>query len=366
MFSFQIFKKNYCPIMNNTRRNSPQWRRDQQDKIAWANFDAGFLDYCCTQGAANSLDGFGISYAYLTPEQFLARFGVAPNPRIDPGPAAGNAIQLTQWKTDTDGFKKQQELIDEARTIYVSPDGVPQHLLEPLKVNRSLQGLTLAAMRTALVANLGVLNAHDLTILHASLEVPYSHPGQIAVFVAEKLQIHADLAAANQPLPAMQKNKFLTDNFESIPGMEQCFTDFRRVHNTVALQTTPALAAAIIAYVDNVLPSMSTKRSLGLSTIEAPTSGIQPYVPQAQTITIADIERIVAQAMSVQIQERPNAQPKNIPFCWTHGDGSTCKVGAHWGRNCQAKAPGHKNDATWTNLMGSKHWKTKHQKQYSC
>jgi hypothetical protein len=348
-------------MMSNLRRNSPQWRRDQQEKIAWANFDAAFIDYCCTQGAANSLDGLGVAYSYLTPVQFLARFGAAPNPRVDPGPAAGNAIQLTQWKVDFDGFRKQQELLDETRTCFVGPEGVPQHLLEPLKVNRSLHGLTLSAMRTALVANLGVLNAHDLTVLHASLEVPYVHPGQVAVFIAEKLQTHEDLAAANQALPEMQKNRFLFENFESIAGMEQCFTDFRRLNNTVALQTTPALAAAIIAYVENVLPSMATKRSLGLSASTVPPSElIQANIQNSQTVTIADIERIVSQALSAQLKV-PSQVAKNTPFCWTHGDGATCTMGAHWGRKCQAKAPGHKNEATWANLMNSKHWRTKNQ-----
>ena len=207
-------------------------------------------------------------------------------------------------------------------------------------------------MRTALVANLGVLNAHDLTMLHASLEIPYVHPGQVAVFIAEKLQAHDDLATANQALPAMQKNRLLFENFESIAGMEQCFTDFRRINNTVALQTTPALAAAIVAYVENVLPSMATKRSLGLSAITAP--------PSSQTVTIDDIERIVSLALSAQLKE-PNQVARNTPFCWTHGDGATCKMGAHWGRKCQSKAPGHKNEATWANQMSSKHWKTKNQ-----
>lgn len=347
-------------MMSNLRRNSPQWRREQQEKLAWTNFDAAFADYCCTQGAANSLDGLGVAYSYLTPVEFLARFGAAPNPRVDPGPAAGNAIQLTQWKVDFDAFRKQQELIDEARTSFVGPEGVPQHLLEPLKVNRSLHGLTLAAMRTALVANLGVLNAHDLMEIHASLEIPYVHPGQVAVFIADKVQAHADLAAANQALPAMQKNKLLFDNFEGIPGMEQCFMDFRRIHDTVALQTTPALAAAIVAYVENVLPSLATKRALGLS---ATIPGMQATVQNSQAATIADIERIVSLALSAQLKE-PTQIPRNTPFCWTHGDGSTCKMGAHWGRKCQTKAPGHKNEATWTNLMNSKHWKTK--SQYPC
>ena len=87
----------------------PLMRTDISSKNAWAEFSPKFEDSANRRTSTTSLDGFGLAWALHSAERFQEIYGSAPRPRVHPGPAQGNAVQLAQWNVDMKDYTHQQE-----------------------------------------------------------------------------------------------------------------------------------------------------------------------------------------------------------------------------------------------------------------
>ena len=82
----------------------PIWRDDLSDKLAWQIFWALLVDWIIAFSGPGTPDGFGVVWSVYTAPDFLATFGSNPIILVDPGQAAGDAVQLAQWAADKTAY----------------------------------------------------------------------------------------------------------------------------------------------------------------------------------------------------------------------------------------------------------------------
>ena len=151
--------------------------------LAFADIEPKLIDYAIDIGLGSSIDAYGVSFALFTPADFLAFFGVAPQPRPPMGPCGPGRAEIAAWsKLDALTTQQKSKLVllkNSLCTIF------PRELLTPLEDNQgSLRARSSEFLFTSLKAQLGVLTSADLDVLHARLNKAYDRSIPVDTFVA--------------------------------------------------------------------------------------------------------------------------------------------------------------------------------------
>ena len=123
-----------------TEENSAKiWDVTKSHSLAFLSYYPALVDKASLMGVESSLDGNGVAYEVMSAADYLAYFGVAPQPRQPVGPAAGaGAAVLANWNADTVSYKDQIKCKAQIRKFVL--DTVPQELLIPMQDgNRSIR-----------------------------------------------------------------------------------------------------------------------------------------------------------------------------------------------------------------------------------
>jgi len=242
----------------------PVMDKESSETLAWSYVDPQYIDCAILTGKQNSLDGFGILFALISPAEFQAFTGQVAQPRVHPGAYNGNAAAIAQTASDIKAFEIQEAYIDWFKAQLI--DSVFPHLLEPMKVNRSLHTRSLRYMFTDLRARLVTLTKADVDHINTKLRQPYVHPENVQSFLSIKLDYFRDLAGPGvlQPLPNGMKIDMIMACFSD--DLKPCQIQFVRDYPLIANQTVENLCAAIIIYVNTILPLTTTKATLNINT----------------------------------------------------------------------------------------------------
>jgi hypothetical protein len=327
----------------------PIMDKESSETLAWSYMEPEIIDCAILTGKQNSLDGFGILFALLSAADFLAFTGQAAEPRIHPGAFNGTAAAIAQTTLDLNAYKAQEASIDWFKAQFI--DAVFPHLLEPMKVGRSLHARSLQYMFTDLRARLGTLTRADVDSINVKLRLPYAHPENVQSFLSVKLNYFRDLAGlgALQPLSNVNKIDIIMSCFSD--DLRPCQIKFVGDFPQIAHQTVENLCAAIVIYVNTILPLTATRTALNMNKVVNLTSELE-----AVRFELAEARQLISDLVAASATAKaPNRRPvitasegPRVPFCWQHGPCS------HLSKACKGKLAGHKDQATWTNQMSSK------------
>ena len=331
----------------------PVMDKESSETLAWSYIEPELIDCAILTGKQNSLDGFGILFALMSPADFQAFTGQVAQPRVHPGAFNGAVAVIAQTPLDLNAFKAQEASIDCFKAQFI--DSVFPHLLEPMKVGQSLHARSLQYMFTDLRARLGILA--DVDNINLKLRLLYVHPENVQSFILVKLNYFRDLAGpgALQPLSNVTKIDIIMACFSD--KLRPCQIKFVGDYPRIADQTVENLCAAIVIYVNTILPLTATKAALNMNTAVNHMSELEVLrVELAEArMVISDLIAASAAVKAPRGQVFPTRRPvitaadgPHAPFCWTHGP---CN---HLGKGCKGKRPGHKDQATWVNQMLSK------------
>ena len=95
----------------------PVWDVTKSDTLAFLRGAPEFVDYAA--GLEPSNDGNGAAFALFTPADFFAWFGTNPEPFEEIGPAAGNAVDLTNWRSAEADWKEQKKQVIRLRNTLI-------------------------------------------------------------------------------------------------------------------------------------------------------------------------------------------------------------------------------------------------------
>ena len=79
-------------------KDAPIWDITKSGPLAFLRFFPELVDHAVLVEQASSIDGLGVAEQQFTVAAFTAYFGKAPQPRPAMAPAAGNSVQLCNWK----------------------------------------------------------------------------------------------------------------------------------------------------------------------------------------------------------------------------------------------------------------------------
>ena len=333
---------------------------------ALAKFMPKLIDIAIAKGLPYSLDQFGCAYHVVTPADFFFRFGAHPQRRPAMAPAAGNNVDLTNWKFNND--KKEAQLHVEHFLRNLILFNVPEELQRPMQdEDGSMRARSAEYIMTTLMATHGTLTKSDIDLIMTRLKVPYTISSDVASFIADWNVFLRDLRRAGQPLSQHQAIDTLQQCFG--PEFEDCWVKFVQDVPVVADRTVALLGVAIIGFAKDVLPIRSTQRAIGISQVINQTAlfdKMQDQITELQHALAVERARPASgkkrgapPAADISAQPVRTARPRgahnnNVPFkdrlfCYTHGPCNT-----HIGTGCTYPDTDHKETATWTNQMGSK------------
>jgi hypothetical protein len=333
----------------------PVMDKESSDTLAWSYIEPQLIDCAILTGKQNSLDGFGILFALMSPAAFQAFTGQAAQPRVHPDVFNGAAAAIAQTSLDLKAYEVQEAFIDGFKAEFI--DSVFPHLLEHMKVGRSLHTRSLEYMFMDLRARLGILTKADVDHINIRLRMPYVFPENVLSFLSVKLNYFRDLAGpgALQPLPQSMKIDIIMSCFSD--ELMPCRIKFVSDYPVVANQTVENLCTAIVTFVNTVLPLTATRATLNMNAAAIHVSeldAIRLELAEAR-LAISEMRAASAAVKTPGGQAVPQRRPAisasdgpHVPFCWLHGP---CH---HLSKGCKGKQPGHKDHATWTNQLASK------------
>ena len=342
-------------------KDAPIWDVTKSGPLAFLRFWPELVDHAVLVEQASSIDGLGVAPELFTAAAFTAYFGQAPQPRPVMAPAAGNSVQLCNWKILND---KTDKLV--AGNIYIRNvllNQVPEHYIAPMRINRSIRTRTTQYICTELHVELGTLTGPDIAYLKERLKEPYQLEAPVPCFLAEWSANLNDLARAGQPIADLSAITLLQGCFVSIREFCKCWLQLLQTYPVVADRTVARYCAAIIIFARDSLPLLTAHSAIGMSAVTDQSATLELMQQKIDRLEVA----LAAQqapggkrkrGQRAAAQEEPPTQVNmqlipfaNRPFCWTHGP---CQ---HSGKICKGPLLDARNKtATWQNQMGSR-WK---------
>ena len=139
------------------------WDITKPDKITWLRSKTKLIDRAVLRGCKSAFVEGGGAITLFTVAEFTAYFGHPPQSRAPPGPAAGAGHNLANWKNNAEMYALQEGYSDDTRAELF--DFVPERLLAPMLVNRSIRTRSTAYILGTLNERLGTLTKEDLDYL---------------------------------------------------------------------------------------------------------------------------------------------------------------------------------------------------------
>ena len=334
---------------------------------ALAKFMPKLIDIAIAKGLPHSLDQFGCAYHVLSPADFFLRFGVHPQRRPAMALAAGNNVDLTNWKFNNDKKESQLQVEHYLRNLILA--NVSEELQRPMQdEDGSMRARSAEYIMTTLLATHGTLTKADIDLIMTRLKVPYTTSSDVASFIADWHVLLRDLRRAGQPLSQHQAIDTLQQCFGA--EFDDCWVKFVQDFPVVVARTVALLGVAIIAFAKDVLPIRATQRAIGINQVTSQTAMLAQMQDE-----LAELRQALAVALALPVNRKRGATPASVItaapvraarqrgapnnstpfqdrlFCYTHGPCNT-----HIGTACKYPDTDHKEMATWSNQMGSR-WK---------
>ena len=350
-------------------KDGPVWDITKSGPLAFLRFWPELVDHAVLVEQASSIDGLGVAPELFTVAAFTAFFGQAPQPRPAMAPAAGNAVQLCNWKILNDKTNKL-----DAGNVYIRNvllNQVPEHFIAPMRINRSIRTRTTQYICTQLHIELGTLTASDIAYLEAKLKEPYQSGAPVPCFLAEWSANLNDLARAGQPMAEFAATTLLQGCFVGIREFNKCWLQLLNTYPQVADRTVARYCAAITIFARDALPLLTAHSAIGMSAVTDQSAKLELM---QQKIDLLELALAVQQAPG---GKRKRGQPAaahaeppgqvnihlipfaNRLFCWTHGPcqhlGKLCK-GPPLDARQQAATWRHQAGSKWKELFKSKEW----------
>ena len=340
------------------------WDVTKPDKITWLRYNAKLIDHAVHRGRKSALVVGGGASTFFTHAGFAAYFGHAPQRRAPPGPAAGAGHNLANWKETTDMYGLQEGTDDESRAEFL--DFVPERLLAPMLVNRSMRLRTTEFIYTTLTVRLGTLAKEDLDYLLREINEPCPPGTSPEEFLANWQAALGDLEQAGQPISQLMATDILQKCFG--PEYTDCWRTFVRLFPLPANRTVLRLCDAITNFARDELPLLGAQMAIGANQVvelQGEVKELRALLAQ-QTVTMQALAVQRAPLPSHSIRKRGQQQvaalkepPTKVSirltpfanrlFCWTHGP---CQ---HVGEDCDGPPLDARQEAaTWRHQAGSK------------
>ena len=342
------------------------WDTTKPDKITWLRSKTKLIDRAVLTGRKAALVEGGGAIALFTVAEYTAYFGLPPQSRAPPGPAAGAGHNLANWKHNAEMFALQESYSDDTRAELL--DFVPERLLAPMLVNRSIRTRTTAYIFSTLNERLGTLTKEDLDYLMREINEPCPPSMSPEEFLASWQATLGDLDQAGQPLSQLMATDILQKCFGS--EYTECWRTFVRLFPLPANRTVLRLCDAIANFARDELPLLGAQTAIGANMVvdlQGELKELRALVAQqAATMKQALAVKRVQPSRSVRKRGQQQVAVLDEPplkvsirltpfanrlFCYTHGP---CQ---HMGKDCDGPPLDARNKtATWQNQMGSK-WK---------
>ena len=272
-----------------TSETYPQiWDKTLAVGPALAKFVPKLIDLAIAKGLPFSLDEFGCAYHVVSPADFHFRFGAHPQRRPAMVIAAGNNVDLTNWKVNNDKKEAQLQVEHFLRNFVLS--NVPEELQRTMQdEDGSMRARSAEYIITTLLATHGTLTKADIDLIMTRLKVPYSTSSDVASFIADWHVLLRDLRRAGQPLSQHQAIDTLQLCFGA--DFDDCWVKFVQDYPVVAARTVALLGVAIIAFAKDVLPIRATQRAININQVTNQTAMLSQMqdelVELRQTLAVA-------------------------------------------------------------------------------
>ena len=260
----------------------PVWDVTKSDTLAFLRGAPEFVDYAACLEPSN--DGNGAAFALFTPAGFFAWFGTNPEPFEAIGPAAGNAVDLTNWRSAEADLKEQKKQVVRLRNTLLK--WVPDRLLAPMRDNnRSIRTKSTEFIWSGLCAQLGTLTKEDLVFLLQQLKEPYRVGSSVPSFLADWRASLLDLERAQQPLSQIMATDLLMECFG--PEFGTCWIAFVKDVPVVANRTVVRLIAAITVFAADALPLITAQTAIGINAVVNQTALVEAMQLQINEMKLA-------------------------------------------------------------------------------
>ena len=330
------------------------WDHRLSDALAWANAAPKLVDFAINLTTSFTTNGLGVSWALMDAATYIAQFGMPPAPLNIPGPCPQQVPEREDWKIEHRNYEKQQTALIVLRQFLIKT--IPQHLLAPMEINKSLRSRSMEYIFTTLNQQFAQLSNKDIKLLKSNLVRPYSNNGKIGQFTAAQLIILEELRQAGQPMSNMEAIEAIKSAYDTI-DFAPCWTEFSKDYGALALQTPANLCPFIVTFVEQRLEHHRAARiALGTANAASATPLLQNN-GIVETELVANSDNAAAVAVKANKPRKPNPPKSRLPppgfppyWCW-----SCANPNSHWSHNCPTRLSGHQWKATKENLMGSAH-----------
>jgi hypothetical protein len=331
------------------------WDHSRSDALAWSHFAPKLIDYAIDLTSTFTPNNLGLAWALMDAPTHIATFGVPPQPLAVPGPCPQQVPEREDWKIEHRNYEKQQAALLTLRQYVMKT--VPQHLLAPMEVNKSLRTRSLDYIFMTLNERFSQLKIKDIQLLKQNLIKPYPENGKIGEFTANQLRILDDLTQAGQPLSNMEATEAIKSSFNTI-DFAPCWAEFLKDYGAINQQTPANLCPFVVTFVEQRLEHHRAAR------IALGTANSASAIPLLQNNGIVETELVAnsnnAAAVAIKANKPRKANPPKQPrlpppgfppyWCW-----SCPNPNNHWSHNCPNRLPGHKWKATKEDPMNSPH-----------
>jgi hypothetical protein len=361
-----LYHNTYFIIMSTSDIYPQIWDSTLAVGPALAKFVPKLIDIAISKGLPYSLDQFGCAYHVVSPADFLLRFGAHPQRRPAMALAAGNNVDLTNWRVNNEKKESQLQVEHYLRNLVLA--NVSDELQRSMQnEDGSMRARSAEYIITTLLETHGTLTKADIDLIMTRLKVPYTTSSDVVSFIADWHVLLRDLRRAGQPLSQHQAIDTLQQCFGA--EFDDCWVKFVQDYPVVAARTVALLSVAIIAFAKDVLPIRATQRAIGINQVINQTAAVSQLQDQItelqQALAVERAARLapgkkrgappaadigVPPVRAARQRHNNNVALKDRLFCYTHGP---C---THIGTAFQSPDIDHKEMATWANQMGSK-WK---------
>ena len=321
----------------------PAFPGDTTHRLAFPMFIKQVLDALEHMGSRD----YGLLGYVLTEDEWLELAGnTAPFvPAVAPGnpPPPQPAAPWQEWQYTKQCYDAERKLLNHATAAFVK--SLDEHSKSVVEGEEgTIRGKSLQHMIAVLRAEYGTITKNDLLEHLQTLNEPYERGDDILQYLLKHSRGHRTAQHNGQPWPEMLKIATLIAGLTPCGIFTTCIDSFHTAYPALQQQLYSNLQTSVRIYAQN--------------RIEQPTSGTQGYAaaatyvkppPAASTLSAADVEKMIANALTNMRVDQPRKRTTDKQYCWTHGEQYS-----HNSAECKTPDQGHDESATLTNRKGGR------------
>ena len=332
--------------------------------LAIPEYQAGAADLGLTLNRDHTDDNLGVAHMVYSPAEFAAKYPAAvgqpariPIVIARPDALAANATGAEIHNDKQRWIKFDMQTAAAAHLESQVESGYPSDLRASIEENFSLMHLQIFEQFQELI-RLNPVSEQDLLWLKSSISAPFPTDGNIGAFTNIQMANLAHLARLGQPIASLDAIKLMFSAHQTSDDDRLDYAAFLiayEIATPILLRTVANYCAAIILFVNNVLPThriankaarailLQQAHSVTQMQIAAPAVSLskQRAPPNSKSQSKGSFTALVA----------PPGKPKF--YCWTCGVPAD-PTKQHYSTGCNNPKTGHCWDATMANQMGGK------------